>query len=163
MYEDLPIFQYLRDNYSDYAVNKIRYNSALGLNNWSIKQEDKTTFVVHMKEPYEEDEESPHFPKQDWWKLKVFNSQVFCTCLDYFSSGIPCPHQMLVSIKKHLKVPVHCRWSKQFSKLLNEMDGSARNERVEKIAEQHYWEQKFISDSFSKSVFTQKTGKEAIQ
>ena len=39
VYEDLPFFdRFLKENYTDYAINKIRYNTALGFNNWKIKE-----------------------------------------------------------------------------------------------------------------------------
>lgn len=99
VYEDLPFFdRYIRDNYTDFAQNKIRYNTALGLNEWKIKDQDKMNKVYLLekrnpaKEQEEDDIEKGFVPKQSWQKLKVFNDYVFCTCMDYFNSGIPCAH-----------------------------------------------------------------------
>lgn len=63
---------------------------------------------------------------------------------------------MVISLKHHVKVPINVRWSKTFHKLLVEMDEQSRSERVEKMAEQNLWEQKFLYDAFSKSSISTK-------
>jgi len=95
VYEDLPLFDtFLKENYTDYAINKIRHNTALGFNEWKMKTFDKSskTYLIVSKIDQEEDENDEFWPKQSWWKLREINDYVFCTCLDYFNSGIPCRH-----------------------------------------------------------------------
>ena len=46
VFEDLPLFdKFIKENYSEYAVNRIRYNAAVGYNNWKIKDIEKQTKV----------------------------------------------------------------------------------------------------------------------
>ena len=100
MYEDLPYFdKFLKENYTDFAVNKIRYNAAKGLNLWKIHQEDKDNYLLHYRNPTEEMTDDETFiPKMSWCKLRVVNDLLFCSCMDYFNTGLPCEHQMLVLI-----------------------------------------------------------------
>ena len=53
VYEDLPFFNaYLKENYTEYAISKIRYNTAIGMNNWKIHKFDEKTnvFIVTHKQ-----------------------------------------------------------------------------------------------------------------
>lgn len=68
---------------------------------------------------------------------------------------------MVVCMKHHLQVLIHPRWSKSYNILLQEMKDESRAERVDKLLEQHYWEQKFVADAFSKQEISTKNSKES--
>ena len=59
-YEDLPFFDtYLPKNYTDFAINKIRHSTALGMNQWKIHKSDDSHFVTVLtkeEEPVDAEE-----------------------------------------------------------------------------------------------------------
>lgn len=58
VFEDLPLFdKYIKENYTDYAVNRIRYNAAVGFNTWKIKDIDTKAkvYLLISKQEVEDD------------------------------------------------------------------------------------------------------------
>jgi hypothetical protein len=44
----------------------------------------------------------------------VIDDYIFCACMEYFNTGLPCPHQFFIGLKKHKKLLFHDRWFKNY-------------------------------------------------
>ena len=49
-------------------------------------------------------------------KVAEIDGFVFCTCMEYFNTGLPCVHQFHVGLKKNLTLLFSERWSTHFEK-----------------------------------------------
>eukprot|EP00347_Sterkiella_histriomuscorum_P008161 403346149 len=128
--EEIPfVADYIRENLTNYANNRIRNSIAIGFKDYRITRHDKMT-KVYIVERIEKIYQDGVFNHQ---KLKVINNHLFCTCLDYFHSGLPCSHQLL-----------------SYEKIMFDMDESSRCERIDKIYEQFVQEFKMVYGLFSK-------------
>ena len=63
---------------------RVRYNIALGFMNFKLLSYDKLlkTYIIIRKELVSE--------AQNHQKLKLINNYLFCTCMEYFNTGLPC-------------------------------------------------------------------------
>jgi len=43
-------------------------------------------------------------------KLKVIQGYVFCTCMEIFNTGFPCPHMFNIALRHSLKLLFAERW-----------------------------------------------------
>lgn len=109
--ENPLILTYLPKNLTPYAFFGVRnlLGKAFKLN--KITKSDKTTktFVIQSNQ------------SDCVNKVRVLNGYTFCTCLNYFHTGFPCEHALLVSFSQGYKFLIHQRWSLNYESLLQDM------------------------------------------
>ena len=88
--------EYLPKNLTEYGVNLIRYRIALAFRDFKITKSEMGAYVVHHKSE-----------TQTYYKVKLLNNYLFCTCMGYFNSGIPCEHLLLCSLTHGKKFLIH--------------------------------------------------------
>jgi len=50
-------------------------------------------------------------------RIQLIDDYVFCSCMEYFNTGIPCAHQLSLSLRKNLKILFAERWFLDFERL----------------------------------------------
>jgi hypothetical protein len=50
-------------------------------------------------------------------KVAIVNNSVFCACMEYFNTGIPCQHQFSLALRKNLKILFSERWFLEYERL----------------------------------------------
>lgn len=87
-----------------------------------------------------------------FFKVKLLNQYLFCTCFNYLHQGIPCEHVLLCALTLGKKFLIHQRYSIDYHKLLCDMQESARNNRLTSISDQIYQERQVVYTNFSKVI-----------
>jgi hypothetical protein len=59
--------------------------------------------------------------------------------MEYFNTGLPCPHQIFIGLKKHKKLLFHDRWYKSYSDQVLK-----KPELIKNIADQNELEKAYI-------------------
>lgn len=117
------ITTYLPSNLTNFAYNRIRHRLALGFKDFNIAKQEMGTYLIR------------HNLEEHFCKVKTVNNYLFCTCMQYFNSGLPCEHILLCSLTHGKKFLIHQRWSLKYEKLLLEMEETSRNSRINSLAE----------------------------
>ena len=86
-------------------------------------------------------------------KVAEIGNFIFCTCMEYFSTGLPCVHQFHVGLKRNLTLVFSERWAKTYERAALEKPAG-----VVKILGQHLREQQFVYDSLLRCGSQQSAG-----
>ena len=81
---------------------RVRYLVAKGFKNFRITKKDATTktYLIERKSDCTDHEELVS-ESQRFQKVRIISDYVFCTCMGYFNTGLPCEHALLVSITEN--------------------------------------------------------------
>ena len=89
------ISTYLPKNVTSFALNRIRHRLAVGFKDFNIAKQEMGTYLIR------------HNLEEHFCKVKAVNNYLFCTCMNYFNSGLPCEHILLVSLTHGKKFLIH--------------------------------------------------------
>jgi hypothetical protein len=104
------------------AQERCRYAIGQALKYYRVLKGEKNskTFLIQFVNPNSAREPKNATPaelERRLFKVRVVDDYVFCSCMEYFNSGLPCSHQFFVGLKKHRKLLFHERWFKNFDSL----------------------------------------------
>ena len=141
--ENLEIMKlYLRTNLTAYACERAKYNIVQGLKYWRQHKHDKINniFLLKLFPPNQNRDNDRRGDKTTidlsghnvecngngkmtlegdkfYCKVVEIGQYIFCTCMEYFNTGIPCVHQFSVALKSCQKLLFNERWFKSYERL----------------------------------------------
>ncbi|TNV85437.1 hypothetical protein FGO68_gene15045 [Halteria grandinella] len=139
--------QFLKSHLTLFAVERCRYAIGQALKYFRVLKGEKNakTFLIQHVNPNQarEQKQSSHQEQERrLYKVRVVDDYVFCSCMEYFNSGLPCSHQFFVGLKKHRKLLFHERWFKTFDKYAH-----SKPKQTDEIQKQNIMEQTFVYKS----------------
>ena len=110
---DQPLQRFLRGNFSTYVYERSKYNIIQALKYWRVVQSSGPVHQLKFFPPNQQrdmlSQDCPQaiFPKElpileldrRSPKVKEINGFVFCVCMEYFHTGIPCIHMFTVALR----------------------------------------------------------------
>ena len=68
-------------------------------------------------------------------KVATLNGFLVCTCLERYSTGIPCAHECSIAMKEAIPIIIADRWFYKYSEVLSELSDAERINRVDSFIE----------------------------
>jgi hypothetical protein len=124
------------------ALERCKYAIGQALKYFRLLKGDKgskTFLLQHVNPNHLRELNCDLPPEKKLFKVRIIDEFVFCSCMEYFNTGLPCTHQFYIALKRHKKLLFHERWFLRY-----ESQAAAHPQHAMSIANQNKQERLYI-------------------